>query len=148
MLGQPRVHEIALHTFHYEQLDITDGYLESRVILPATVSPDVVKGFAIPKKDIRTIEGESLTSLFCDGDTGAPLLQAEKVVSVCEGWSLFSGSVADNPVRVLLNQSVLVMPCIDWIRRIVSDVVYDGNIGNAAEASASSAAASSASASD
>ncbi len=135
LLGIPNVREKSRHTFSYERLTTKPcGILETKVMLPKTVNISNIlettfKGGSadsVPNSSTTFADGSS--SLFCSGDSGAPLLQDGIVVSVCESW-LISGSITHH---VISNRSAGVAQHIDRIRSIVPDVIFIVSDGSAA----------------
>ena len=123
------------HTFSYDGLLEGEDSLKALFVVPTTVMPDDVRSHTITSDKI-TLVGYGSTSIFTDGDDGAPLLQGNEVVAVSNGWSLCIASIEvvavsmvgafaiasieEKPVHLLTNKFTKVTPHMDWIQSIAS----------------------------
>ena len=108
------------HTFSYGGFSAEEeAYLEAWFVVPTTVTADDIRSHAITSAEITRV-GYGCTSLLTHGDDGAPLLQGDEVVAVCDGWRLSKATVCEKPMHLLANKFTIVEPYIPWIKSIVS----------------------------
>ncbi len=108
------------HTFSYDGfLAEEEASLEAWFVVPATVTVDDVRSHTITSAEITRV-GYGCTSLLTHGDDGAPILQGDEVVAVCDGWSLKKAHLSEKPVHLLENKFTLVESYRAWIESIVS----------------------------
>ncbi len=143
LLGTPIGLAKSIHKFYHSNLLRNKNGLEAWFILPKPFTPgmgadldvantlDMIRSGTIPAGSVRPA-GERNTSIFANGDSGAPLLQDGHVVAVCGGWSLRAGSLGEvgkeEPVYVLANQFIPVAPYIPWIESVLQG--KDGGLGD------------------
>ncbi len=125
LLGSPVTMKKHRHTFSFASISEERDRLEALFVLPITVTLHMIRDGAIPAGSVRTV-GRS-TSIFANGDCGAPLLQDGRVVAICSGWNLHVGSLGEarERVHVLANELIPVAPYITWISDILGGKVDD-----------------------